>query len=109
MHRGWLPGTGISWAHSSATLTRPASRAPTAGNSDVRSAVEVKIALTTSSGFRPFAAKMVSVSSFAAAMTNARSSASTVIAPRIARNSCKALPPLHGRSLLPRAQPGAPR
>ena len=93
MQRAWLPGTGISWAHNSAVLTKARLPRARAGKADVRSAVDVKIALTMSSGASSFSVKIASVSSFAAAITSSRSSASTVIAPRIALNLAQLVHP----------------
>src|SRR2546426_10277660 len=55
MQRGTPSGTGTSAAPSSGTSLQPSRRAARAGYSAVRSGDDVKIALSTSSGWKPFA------------------------------------------------------
>src|SRR3954454_12620563 len=80
--RGSAPGTGISRAHSSGTMSKPRRRAATAGNSASRSSVSVKMQLTTRSGARSLRF-MISRMSHSVAPTIASASLrSTVVAPR---------------------------
>src|SRR5439155_1666426 len=55
MQRGTPSGTATSAAPSSGTSLQPSRRAARAGYSAVRSGDDVKIALSTSSGWKPFA------------------------------------------------------
>src|SRR5256885_11368531 len=55
MQRGTPSGTATSAAPSRGTSLQPSRRAARAGYSAVRSGDEVKIALSTSSGWKPFA------------------------------------------------------
>src|SRR4051812_969478 len=91
MTRGSDPGTGISRAQSSGTLSKPSRRAATAGNSALRSSVRVKMQLTTVSG--PMSLRfMISRMSHSVAPTIASASLrSTVVAPRRAWSRAIAL------------------
>src|SRR2546422_2125340 len=55
MQRGTPSGTATSAAPSSGTSLQPSRRAARAGYSAVRSGDDVKMALSTSSGWKPFA------------------------------------------------------
>src|SRR3954447_6768677 len=91
MTRGSDPGTGISRAQSSGTLSKPRRRAATAGNSALRSSVRVKMQLTTVSGPRSLRF-MISRMSHSVAPTIASASLrSTVVAPRRAWSRAIAL------------------
>src|SRR5256714_7154480 len=78
-------GTATSAAPSSGTSAQPSSRAARAGYSAVRSGDEVKIALSTSSGRKPFASWSARNSSAVASRIAARVFAAAVVAPRSPR------------------------
>src|SRR5712691_6742857 len=78
-------GTATSLAPSSGTPLQPSSRAARAGYSAVRSGVDVKIALSTSSGRKPFASWRVRSSSTVASRIASLVLAVAVVAPRSPR------------------------
>src|SRR5204862_169617 len=85
MQRGRPPGTGTSPAPSSGTPVQPSSRAARAGYSAVRSGDDVKMALSTSSGRKPFASWSARNSSAVAARIASLVFAAAVVAPRSPR------------------------
>src|SRR3989441_5694703 len=87
MQRGRPPGggTATSLAPSSGTPLQPSRRAARAGYSAVRSGEEVKIALSTSSGRKPFASWRARSSSTVASRIAALVLAVAVVAPRSPR------------------------
>src|SRR5256714_13829607 len=78
-------GTATSAAPRSGTSVQPSSRAARAGYSAVRSGDDVKIALSTSSGRKPFASWSARNSSAVASRIAARVFAAAVVAPRSPR------------------------
>src|SRR6266581_1700403 len=80
MQRGTLSGTATSAAPSSGTSLQPSRRAARAGYSAVRSGDDVKMALSTSSGWKPFASWSARNSSAVASRI-----AGAVVAPRSPR------------------------
>src|SRR2546423_14372023 len=85
MQRDNPSGTATSAAPSSGTSVQPSSRAARAGYSAVRSGDDVKIALSTSSGRKPFASWSARNSSAVASRIAARVFAPAVVAPRSPR------------------------
>src|SRR5215207_6408762 len=85
--RGSACGTSISVVHVCLTSTMPSSRAASAGNSDTRSGVAVNRMLITSSWPRSLRSSTALTSSRVASSTCSRSSASTCVAPRMARTA----------------------
>src|SRR5579875_18826 len=91
--RAMAPGTAISVAQISGTSWKPILRAASAGNSAVRSGVTVNSTLITSSVVRSLRLITAVTSSAVPSRIASRSSASTWIAPRIARTAtCQLLP-----------------
>src|SRR5713226_8786724 len=82
MQRGSPSGTATSAAPSSGTSVQPSRRAARAGYSAVRSGEDVKIALSTSSGRKPFASWRARSSSTVASRIAALVLAVAVVAPR---------------------------
>src|ERR1700704_3833420 len=85
MQRGRPSGTATSLAPSNGTLTHPSRRAARAGYSAVRSGEEVKMALSTSSGSKPFASWSARINSSVASRIASRVFAGAVVAPRSPR------------------------
>src|SRR5437879_12036943 len=85
MQRGRPSGTATSLAPSSGTPVQPSSRAARAGYSAVRSGDDVKIALSTSSGVKPFASWRARISCSVASRIASRVFAVAVVAPRSPR------------------------
>src|SRR6266480_5316805 len=85
MHRGRPPGTATSPAPSKGTSLQPSSRAARAGYSAVRSGDDVKMALSTSSGRKPFASWRARSSSAVASRIASLVFAVAVVAPRSPR------------------------
>src|SRR5438034_4958910 len=85
MHRGRPPGTATSPAPSKGTSLQPSSRAARAGYSAVRSGDDVKMALSTSSGRKPFASWRARNSSAVASRIASLVFAVAVVAPRSPR------------------------
>src|SRR5713226_3998492 len=85
MQRGSPSGTATSAAPSSGTSVQPSRRAARAGYSAVRSGEDVKIALSTSSGRKPFASCRARNSSAVASRIASRVLAAAVVAPRSPR------------------------
>src|SRR5438046_3839438 len=85
MQRGRPSGTATSLAPSSGTPVQPSSRAARAGYSAVRSGDDVKMALSTSSGRKPFASWSARNSSAVAARIASLVFAAAVVAPRSPR------------------------
>src|SRR5437773_984335 len=85
MHRGRPPGTATSPAPSKGTSLQPSSRAARAGYSAVRSGDDVKMALSTSSGRKPFASWRARSSSAVASRIASLVFAAAVVAPRSPR------------------------
>src|SRR6266511_872521 len=85
MQRGRPPGTATSPAPSKGTSLQPSSRAARAGYSAVRSGDDVKMALSTSSGRKPFASCSVRSSSAVASRIASLVFAVAVVAPRSPR------------------------
>src|SRR6266571_5066608 len=85
MQRGRPPGTATSPAPSKGTSLQPSSRAARAGYSAVRSGDDVKMALSTSSGRKPFASWSVRSSSAVASRIASLVFAAAVVAPRSPR------------------------
>src|SRR5205814_4323637 len=85
MQRDNPSGTATSAAPSSGTSVQPSSRAARAGYSAVRSGDEVKIALSTSSGRKPFASWSARNSSAVASRIACPVLAGAVVAPRSPR------------------------
>src|SRR6266571_2155224 len=82
MQRGRPSGTATSAVPSSGTSRQPSRRAARAGYSAVRSGEDVKIALSTSSGWNPFASWSARNSSAVASRIASRVLAAAVVAPR---------------------------
>src|SRR6266436_9153262 len=82
MQRGTPSGTATSAAPSSGTSLQPSSRAARAGYSAVRSGDDVKMALSTSSGSKPFASRSAASSSSVASRIASLVFAVAVVAPR---------------------------
>src|SRR5215213_632788 len=101
--RGSEPGTSISVVHSSGTSPIPSSRAATAGNSERRSEVTVKTMEISCSDDSALADMTASTSSRVDASRWSRSSASSWMAPRMARTATSEL---HGREQLTDLGPG---
>src|SRR5438093_10742534 len=85
MQRGRPSGTATSAVPSSGTSRQPSRRAAGAGYSAVRSGEDVKIALSTSSGWNPFASWSARNSSAVASRIASRVLAAAVVAPRSPR------------------------
>src|SRR5439155_197687 len=85
MQRGTPSGTATSAAPSRGTSLQPSRRAARAGYSAVRSGDEVKIALSTSSGWKPFASWSARNSSAVASRIAWPVLAGAVVAPRSPR------------------------
>src|SRR4029077_13719884 len=85
MQRGTPSGTATSAAPSSGTSLQPSRRAARAGYSAVRSGEEVKMALSTSSGWKPFASWSARINSSVASRIASRVFADAVVAPRSPR------------------------
>src|SRR5947208_15157315 len=85
MQRGTPSGTAPSAAASSGTSRQPSRRAARAGYSAVRSGDDVKIALSTSSGWKPFACWSPRNSSAVASRIAGPVFAAAVVAPRSPR------------------------
>src|SRR5438034_220320 len=85
MQRGRPSGTATSAVPSSGTSRQPSRRAARAGYSAVRSGEDVKIALSTSSGWNPFASWSARNSSAVASRIASRVLAAAVVAPRSPR------------------------
>src|SRR5881628_2695615 len=85
MQRGTPSGTATSAAPSRGTSLQPSRRAARAGYSAVRSGDDVKIALSTSSGWNPFASWSARNSSAVASRIASRVLAAAVVAPRSPR------------------------
>src|SRR5690348_6357691 len=85
MQRGRPSGTATSAAPSRGTSRHPSSRAARAGYSAVRSGDDVKIALSTSSGWNPFASCSARNSSAVASRIASPLLAVAVVAPRSPR------------------------
>src|SRR3989475_12536215 len=85
MQRGTPSGTATSAAPSSGTSLQPSRRAARAGYSAVRSGDDVKIALSTSSGWKPFASWSARNSSAVASRIAWPVLAGAVVAPRSPR------------------------
>src|SRR3989475_894563 len=85
MQRGSPSATGTSAAPSSGTSRHPRSRAARAGYSAVRSGDDVKMALSTSSGWKPFASWSPRNSSAVASRMAWPVLAAAVVAPRSPR------------------------
>src|SRR3989449_11766959 len=85
MQRGTPSGTATSAAPSSGTSLQPSRRAAGAGYSAVRSGDDVKIALSTSSGWKPFASWSARNSSAVASRMAWPVLAGAVVAPRSPR------------------------
>src|SRR5207247_1558301 len=85
MQRGRPPGTATSPAPSKGTSVQPSSRAARAGYSAVRSGDDVKMALSTSSGRKPFASWSIRSSSAVASRIASLVFAAAVVAPRSPR------------------------
>src|SRR6266513_2182216 len=85
MQRGRPSGTATSAAPSRGTSSQPSRRAARAGYSAVRSGDDVKIALSTSSGWKSFASRSARNSSSAASRIASRVFAVAVVAPRSPR------------------------
>src|SRR6266511_1436726 len=82
MQRRTPLGTATSAAPSSGTSVQPSPRAARAGYSAVRSGEDVKIALSTSSGAKPFASRSAASSSSVASRIASLVFAAAVVAPR---------------------------
>src|ERR1700751_3451073 len=82
MQRGTPSGTPTSLAPSKGTLSHPSRRAARAGYSAVRSGVDVKIALSTSSGWKAFASCSARINSSVASRIASEVFAAAVVAPR---------------------------
>src|SRR3989449_6068706 len=85
MERGTPSGTATSAAPSRGTSLQPSRRAARAGYSAVRSGDDVKIALSTSSGWKPFASWSARNSSAVASRMAWPVLAGAVVAPRSPR------------------------
>src|SRR6266404_5855601 len=85
MQRGTPSGTATSAAPSSGTSLQPSRRAARAGYSAVRSGDDVKMALSTSSGWKPFASCSPRNSSAVASRMAWPVLAAAVVAPRSPR------------------------
>src|SRR5256885_6632734 len=85
MPRGRPPGPATSPAPSKGTSVQPSSRAARAGYSAVRSGDDVKMALSTSSGRKPFASWRARNSSAVASRIASLVFAAAVVAPRSPR------------------------
>src|SRR5213592_4830407 len=85
MQRGRPSGTATSAAPSNGTSRHPRRRAARAGYSAVRSGDDVKIALSTSSGWKAFACCRVRSSSSVAVRIASRVFAAALVAPRSPR------------------------
>src|SRR6266513_843276 len=85
IQRGRPSGTATSAAPSRGTSSQPSRRAARAGYSAVRSGDDVKIALSTSSGWKSFASRSARSSSSAASRIASRVFAVAVVAPRSPR------------------------
>src|SRR5216110_2006590 len=85
MQRGKLSGTATSAAPSSGTSVHPSRRAARAGYSAVRSGDDVKMALSTSSGWKAFASWSARSSSAVASRIAWLVFAAAVVAPRSPR------------------------
>src|SRR6267142_1127513 len=85
MQRGMPPGTATSAAPSRGTSVQPRRRAARAGYSAVRSGDDVKMALSTSSGAKPFAVWRARSSSSVACRIASLVFAVAVVAPRSPR------------------------
>src|SRR2546428_6663636 len=85
MQRGTPSGTATSAAPSSGTSLQPSRRAARAGYSAVRSGDDVKMALSTSSGWKPFACCSPRNSSAVASRIAGPVFAAAVVAPRSPR------------------------
>src|SRR5882762_10039341 len=85
MQRGSPSDTATSAAPSRGTSSQPSRRAARAGYSAVKSGDDVKIALSTSSGSKPFASRSARSSSSAASRIASRVFAVAVVAPRSPR------------------------
>src|SRR5256712_9832114 len=82
MQRGSPSGTASSAAPSKGTSSQPSRRAARAGYSAVRSGDDVKMALSTSAGSKPFASRSAASSSSVAARIASLVFAVAVVAPR---------------------------
>src|SRR6059036_4185630 len=82
MQRGSPSGTASSAAPSKGTSSQPSRRAARAGYSAVRSGDDVKMALSTSAGSKPFASRSAARSSSVAARIASLVFAVAVVAPR---------------------------
>src|SRR5690242_9742386 len=82
MQRGSPSGTATSAAPSSGTSRQPSRRAARAGYSAVRSGDDVKMALSTSSGWKPFASCRALNNSAVASRTAWPVLVAAVVAPR---------------------------
>src|SRR2546423_438105 len=87
MQRGSPSGTASSAAPSKGTSSQPSRRAARAGYSAVKSGDDVKIALSTSSGSKPFASRSARSSSSAASRIASLVFAVAVVAPRSPRRT----------------------
>src|SRR6266516_102953 len=87
MQRGRPSGTATSAAPSNGTSRHPRRRAARAGYSAVRSGDDVKIALSTSSGWKSFACCNARSSSSVAARIASRVFAAALVAPRSPRRT----------------------
>src|SRR5437762_10527477 len=85
MQRGTPSGTATSAAHSSGTSRQPSRRAARAGYLAVRFGDQVKIALSTSSGWKPFVCWSSRNSSAVASRIAGPVFAAAVVAPRSPR------------------------
>src|SRR3989442_792831 len=85
MHRGNPSSTATSAAPSKGTSSQPSRRAARAGYSAVRSGEDVKMALSTSSGWKPFACCNARSSSSVALRIASLVLAIAVVAPRSPR------------------------
>src|SRR3989442_6607328 len=85
MHRGNPSSTATSAAPSKGTSSQPSRRAARAGYSAVRSGEDVKMALSTSSGWKPFACCNARSSSSVALRIASLVLAVAVVAPRSPR------------------------
>src|SRR5256886_3306431 len=85
MQRGTPSGTATSAAPSSGTSLQPSRRAARAGYSAVRSGDDVKMALSTSSGWKPFASWSARNSSAVASRISWPVLAAAGVAPRSPR------------------------
>jgi hypothetical protein len=89
MTKGRAPGTSISTAQSSGTLSKPISLAAAAGKVALRSGVAVRMTEIISGRERLFSLRIAKRSSFVAALIDATEFSSAWIAPRIARTDIR--------------------